>query len=166
MMKLVREGPQDFEFEHALPPGPYAHAIDVGWGDADPAQIAYTANIPAWGLRAIEAWIEACVGVGWYAMNLDLGVGTPFVEVSCSFRSPITPRCPLVIEVTVARLGQTSLTCALEGFQEGRLCFTGNMACVFVDAVAFKRIPVPPVMRANIHRFAGQQGRPFEDAGD
>ncbi len=54
-MKIAVDGPKDFGFHHDLAPGPFCHVIDVGWGDTDPAQIAYTSNIPAWALRAIEA---------------------------------------------------------------------------------------------------------------
>lgn len=58
-MKIALDGPKDFGFHHD-PPGPYRHVIDVGWGDTDPAQIAYTSNIPDWALRSIEAWFKAC----------------------------------------------------------------------------------------------------------
>ncbi len=165
-MKVAGDGSKDFDFDHELPPGPFRHAVTVGWGDADPAQIAYTANIPAWCLEALEAWMKACTGVGWYEMNIDLGVGTPFVDIANSFQAPITPRQPLLIEVTVARIGRSSLACALEGFQEpaGR-CFSGRYTCAFVDSVRVKPIAIPKRMRANIARFATAQGRPLEDGG-
>ena len=162
-MELPADGPKDFDFVHDLPSGPYCHEITVGWGEADPAQIAYTANIPAWGLRAIEAWMKACTGAGWYEMNLDLGLGTPFVELSCQFKAPVTPRHPLLLEVTVSRLGRSSLTCHVNGRQDDRLCFLGDFACVFADSRRLKPVPIPPLMRANLQRFAARQGRSYED---
>ena len=37
----------------------FTHEIRVGWGDCDPARIAYTGHIPGWALQAIDAWWEA-----------------------------------------------------------------------------------------------------------
>lgn len=163
-MKLPAEGPKDFDFHHDLPTGPYGDEITVAWGEADPAQIAYTANIPAWGLKTIEAWMKACTGVGWYEMNLDLGIGTPFVELACQFKAPVTPRHPLQMTLTLTRLGRSALTCHLDGRQNGRLCFSGDFVCVFTGSVDLKPIPIPPLMRSNMQRFATRQGSPFEDA--
>jgi len=52
----------------------YSHEIRVSWGDCDPARIAYTGNIPAWALEAINGWWEAHLdGDGWFQMELDRG---------------------------------------------------------------------------------------------
>src|SRR5271166_435143 len=78
------------EFEHGSPvklPAPFVHRIRVRWGDCDPAKIAYTGNIPAWALEAIESWWEHHAGVDWYRINLDRNVGTPFVHMKMDFRS-------------------------------------------------------------------------------
>ncbi len=164
-MKIAVDGPKDFDFHHDLPPGPFRHVIDVGWGDTDPAQIAYTSNIPAWALRAIEAWFKACVGVGWYELNIDLGVGTPFVNLACTFHAPITPRHDLRMDVTVTRIGRTSLTCGVAGYQEqGKCCFSGEFVCVFIDSVRVNPVVIPKQMRANIRRFADAQGSSFDDS--
>lgn len=163
-MQLPTDGPKDFEFTHVLPPGPFVDSIRIGWGDADPAQIAYTGNIPAWGLRAIEAWIRQCTGVGWYEMNMDLGVGTPFVDLRNTFHAPITPRHRLAMTVLVARVGASSLSVRIEGRQGAVHCFTGSYVCAFVDAVRMRPIRIPVRMRANIRRYALDQGAPFEDA--
>ena len=54
----------------------------MGWGDCDPAQIAYTARLPAFSLEANDAWWEAPQdGDGWFQMELDRGYGTPFVSM-------------------------------------------------------------------------------------
>ena len=71
----------------------FIHEIRVGWGDCDPARIAYTGRLPAFALEAIDAWWEHQLGGdGWYQMELDRGTGTPFVHMSIDFRSPVTPR--------------------------------------------------------------------------
>ena len=70
----------------------FSHEIRVSWGDCDPAQIAYTARLPWFALDAINAWWEHHLGGGWYQMEFDRGVGTPFVSMSINFCAPVTPR--------------------------------------------------------------------------
>ncbi|HAV08094.1 MAG TPA: acyl-CoA thioesterase, partial [Rhodobacteraceae bacterium] len=117
---------------------PYTHEIRVTWGDCDPARIAYTARIPWFALDAINAWWEHHLGGdGWFQMELDRNLGTPFVNMNIDFRAPITPRHRLVCDVAPSRLGDTSISFRVNGFQDGILCFEGRFTCVFIVANTF-----------------------------
>lgn len=128
---------------------PFIHEIRVTWGDCDPARIAYTGRLPAFSLEAINAWWEAHLdGDGWYQLELDRNVGTPFVHLSMDFCSPVTPRHRLMCEVWPSRLGEKSITFRINARQNGQLCFEGTFTCVFTVADAFKSQPAPPGIRA------------------
>ncbi|SMX50207.1 acyl-CoA thioesterase [Maliponia aquimaris] len=126
---------------------PYTHEIRVTWGDCDPAQIVYTARIPCFALDAINAWWEDRLGQGWYQLELDRGLGTPFVHMSLDFRHPITPRHRLLCRVWPARLGETSIDFRVDGEQGGKTCFEGRFTCVFVEAAGFAKTAPPPDIR-------------------
>ncbi|MBD3664681.1 acyl-CoA thioesterase [Sulfitobacter sp. TSTF-M16] len=129
----------------------FEYPINVTWGDCDPARIAYTARLPAFALEAINGWWEAHFdGNGWYQMELDQNVGTPFVKLEMEFSSPVTPRHTLMCETFPTRLGDKSITFAVRGRQNGTLCFSGSFTCVFTIADAFKSQSAPPEMRAVI----------------
>ncbi len=129
----------------------FEYPINVTWGDCDPARIAYTARLPAFALEAINGWWEAHLdGDGWYQMELDRNVGTPFVKLGMEFEHPVTPRHPLMCEVFPTRLGKKSITFCVKGRQDGTLCFTGDFTCVFTVADQFKSQPAPPDLRAII----------------
>jgi len=129
--------------------GIFEHEIRVGWGDCDPAKIAYTGKLPMFALEAIEAWWEHHLGGdGWFQMELDRNVGTPFVHMSLDFRSPVTPRHRLICRVRPTRLGQTSIAFRVEAFQGGRLSFEGDFVCVFTVAREFRKAPPPDDIRA------------------
>ncbi len=132
---------------------PLTHRIVVGWGDCDPAQIAYTANIPAWGLEAIEAWYRHCVGVDWYELNLHYGIGTPFVALGFDFQSPVRPTYPLKVCVEVTRLGNSSLDHAVTAYQNDRPCFSGTTTAVFVESAAMVPLRIPPNIRQSIESY-------------
>lgn len=140
-----------------MEPGPFQHAITVRWGNCDPARIAYTGWIPWWALEAIDAWWAAKIGHGWYQMELDEGFGTPFVGLSMDFRSPITPRHPLICEVEPQRLGRTSITFEVKGYQDGTLCFEGKFTSVFMQAGKFEPALPPEDVRACIEAHLSQQ---------
>jgi acyl-CoA thioesterase FadM len=126
----------------------FVHEIRVSWGDCDPAKIAYTARIPAFALDAINAWWEHYLdGDGWYQLNLDRNVGTPFVHMSLDFRATITPRHRLMCEVWPSRLGTSSIEFRVNGYQNDVLCFEGKFVNVFIIADAFKSQPAPPDLR-------------------
>lgn len=127
---------------------PYVHEINVTWGDCDPAKIAYTARLPHFALDAINGWWEAHFdGDGWFQLELDHNIGTPFVHLSMDFRSPVTPRHKLMCETYPTRLGDKSITFSVKGFQDGTLCFEGKFTCVFIIADQFKSQSAPDELR-------------------
>ncbi|WP_299371041.1 thioesterase family protein [uncultured Tateyamaria sp.] len=126
----------------------FEHEIRVTWGDCDPARIAYTGRLPWFALDAINAWWEAHLGGdGWYQLEIDRNIGTPFVHMSMDFRAPVTPRHRLRCAVWPSALGTSSVTFRVDGRQDGTLCFEGTFVCVFIIADEFKSQPAPPSLR-------------------
>lgn len=130
------------------PASAFRHEIRISWADCDPAKIAYTGRIPYWALDAIDAWWEKHLGGGWYQMELDRNVGTPFVRLEVDFTSPVTPRHRLVCHVWPTRLGTSSIAFQVEGEQDGKLCFTARTVSVFTRADAFVKQAPPDDIRA------------------
>ena len=127
---------------------PYIHEVNVTWGDCDPAKIAYTARLPYFALDAINGWWETHLdGDGWFQMELDRNIGTPFVKLEMEFQSPVTPRHKLMCETYPVKLGSKSITFAVKGRQNGTLCFEGTFTCVFTIADQFKSQVVPDDLR-------------------
>lgn len=145
--------------EGARPSSALRHDIGVKWGDCDPARIVYTARMPWFALDAINAWWEAHLGGdGWYEMDLDRNLGTPFVHMSMDFMAPVTPRHMLQCFVWPHRLGQTSITFRVDGEQNARLCFTGEFTNVFVISDQFKKTCPPDDIRGILAPYLQQVG--------
>jgi 4-hydroxybenzoyl-CoA thioesterase len=127
---------------------PFVHWRRISWGDTDAARIVYTARVPHFALEAIEAWYLDRLGVGFYDIVTEHGFGTPFVHMDIDFRSPMTPHDRIGTRVLLTRLGATSMNFALDSrTEEGRLCWTGNFACVFVRFEPYGPIPAPEFLR-------------------
>ncbi|MBA84680.1 acyl-CoA thioesterase [Thalassobius sp. S69A] len=122
----------------------FVHEIRVTWGDCDPARIAYTARLPWFALDAINAWWETHLGGdGWFQMELDRDVGTPFVHMSLDFSAPVTPRHRLMCQVDPVKLGETSIAFRVIARQDDVVCFTGKFVCVFTVASEFRKQKPP-----------------------
>lgn len=129
-------------------PDIFEHDLRVSWGDCDPARIAYTARLPWFALDAIDAWWEHISGGnGWFQMETDTNVGTPFVHLSMNFSSPVTPRHRLRLQVWPLKLGETSIRFRVVARQDDKLCFDGEFVCVFTVADVFKKQKPPAALR-------------------
>ncbi len=131
---------------------PFVHRRRVSWGDSDPARIAYTARFLDFAMEAVEAFFQDRLGAGFYELNLDHGIGTPFVRVELEFRSPLTPRDTRATELRLARLGGSSMTFALAGRVGARLAFEGRLVCACVAATGpdMRAIRIPEAFRARL----------------
>ena len=81
----------------------------------------------------MDAWWAHHTGIDWYALNVDRGIGTPFVHMSLDFRHPVTPRRKLDCQVMLLKLGGKSVRHKVIGRQNGQICFEGEFVSVFVE---------------------------------
>lgn len=131
----------------------HQHLVRITWGDCDPARIVYTGRIPGYALDAINGWWEEQLdGDGWFQMEVDRNVGTPFVRLEMDFRRPITPRHDLICYVWPVQLGRTSIAFRVDGEQDGQLCFSSRSVNVFTIADAFEKQSPPEELRLIVER--------------
>ena len=133
------------------PENAYCYTTPISWGDCDPAKIAYTGRLPWFALDAINAWWESHFnGDGWFQMELDHNVGTPFVRLEMDFLQPVTPRFVLACHVWPAKLGNSSITFRVDGVQNDKLCFSTQTISVFIVADQFRKQSIPASYRTRI----------------
>lgn len=134
---------------------PYIYRRPLRWGDTDAARIVYTAHYFDICMEAIEGWFINTLEVDWFALNLDLEIGTPFVHAEIDYRAPLTPRDVLTIRVDIERVGEKSLSFALHGSREsdGGAIFDGRFTCCFNDTQSFQPVPIPPSQRSRIEQY-------------
>jgi acyl-CoA thioesterase FadM len=132
----------------------------VAFSHCDPAGIAFTGRIMDYALEAIdEFWKVVLSGQGWYHLNMDHGIGTPFVNVQIDFHAPVTPRSDVETEVRVLRKGETSVTFELRGSQLEEQVFSGTVTCVFIIRGQRTAIQPPDWIAAPLQRFLPQGDR-------
>lgn len=137
------------------PGGPVVYRRRVRWGEGDPAHIAYTVRFLDFVMEAIEEWFREVLGVDWYELNLDLGMGSPVVHLELDFSAPVKPGDVLEIPVLVQRLGGSSITFELRArlAADASERFRALMVHSLVDNQRMKAIPFPPDFRARIENY-------------
>lgn len=122
------------------PPRSYRYTYHVGFGDCDPAGIAYTGALVNAALRAIDRFLsDVTGGRGWYAMSVQLGMGMPFVHLDVNFAAPVRGDADLDFAVTITRLGRTSVGFQVTGRQGDKDCFRLDSVNVVVSRNAGKQ---------------------------
>lgn len=94
---------------------PYVHWRTIPFGDTDAAAIVYTPRFSDYCMEAVEIWFREYIGVDWFHMNTELGLGTPVVHIETSFKAPLIAGDELGVVVRVASVGRSAVTLALEG---------------------------------------------------
>lgn len=136
---------------------PYHYDRTLHWGDTDAARIVYTGNYFPLCLEAIEGWFRHVLEVDWFEMNINLGIGTPFVHAEVDINKPLTPQNQLRMSVYVERLGNKSLTFRVEGLRDPHIdtdsAFTGTFTCCFTQTDTFTSTVIPRNFRERIERY-------------
>ena len=136
-------------------PEAFRHTIRVRFGECDPQGVVFNANWLAYfDILITELWRER---VGDYQDMLAAGTDMVVAEATVRFLGPAGFDDEIDFEVTVARIGTTSVSTHIEASVEGRPVASGDMRHVFIDPATKGKKEMPESVReglAGIHTAA------------
>jgi len=100
-----------------------------------------------------------CGPIGPYLELSDRGVEMVIAEACARYYGPARFDEELDIEVTVERIGHTSLTNSFAVSKQERILVTGEVRYVFVDVETEQKRPIPHTVREALNRYVGQVQR-------
>ena len=130
---------------------PFVHQLRVRYHECDAQGIVFNAHHFAYfDVTLTELWR---VAFGSYDAMVKAGSDVVVVDAQASFHS--SPRFDdlLDVEMTIAQLGNSSMTSAFEEKRDGELLVTGRMVHVFVDPKTMKKQPIPENVRERLSRY-------------
>ena len=138
----------------------YVHklALEVRFGDCDPAGIVYFPRFFDFFHQAMETWFPTHLGFGYDEFVTRRKLGFPAVHSEADFERPCRFGERIEIHQRVMRLGRSSIEFAYEVHgPEGRRA-TGRSVCVVMnldpDSPAHgKAVAMPEELRARIEAF-------------
>jgi 4-hydroxybenzoyl-CoA thioesterase len=126
--------------------------IPIRFGDVDHARIVYYPRFFHYFHVAFEDFFFTHLGRAYVDVLERLRLGFPAVRAEAEFRAPLRFGDVLNMEVSVARLGRTSVAFRYRGRCRRRLAVEGEVTCVCVDMRTFRSRPLPPALRRALRR--------------
>lgn len=99
---------------------------------------------------AFEDWLASVAGVDFATLHLDWRIGTPIVNIEATFQHPGRLGEMLYIELTLERLGTSSLTMAARFTVDGAPRLQARLTSVCMNLGTGRAMPWPPEMRASM----------------
>jgi acyl-CoA thioester hydrolase len=135
---------------------PFVHTLRVRYHECDAQGIVFNANHFAYfDITLTELWRAA---FGSYDALVAAGTDVVVVDAAASFKA--SPRFDdlIDVEMTIARLGTTSMTSEFVERRDGEELVTGRVVHVFVDPRTLAKKHVPDDVRARLAPWTRADG--------
>ncbi len=135
--------------------GSFNYRIPVRFSDVDHAGLVYHPVFFDYFHMALEELFRERVGPRGYVEMLDEDrIGLPAVRSECDFRLPVRFGDTIEIEMSVTKLGRSSVEFLYRVFlpvdgdlDQRSLAAEGSNVCVTVDLEAFRAVAIPDKLR-------------------
>jgi acyl-CoA thioester hydrolase len=130
---------------------PFIHQLRVRYHECDAQGIVFNANHFAYfDVTLTELWREA---FGSYDAMVAAGSDVVVVDARASFHASPKFDDLLDVEMTIAKLGGSSMTSEFAERRDGELLVTGRMVHVFVDPKTMEKQAIPQHVRTTLTRY-------------
>lgn len=126
----------------------FTTTIEVRFGDCDPAGIVYYPALYHYCHIAFEEAWRGALGVAYAELVARERIGFPTVHVETDFLSPARYGDAIVMEVSVATVGVTSVVFRFDGRVGDRPVLRSAHTKVCTNLDTFEKMPIPQPHRA------------------
>jgi acyl-CoA thioester hydrolase len=124
----------------------FSHRIRVRYSECDPQGVVFNANyLGYFDIAITEVWRDC---LGGYQELLETGVDSVVAEATVRYLVPVKYDDLIDLEVSVAKIGNTSLITEHRITREGVVCAEGSVRYVFINAASGRPTPIPDSVRA------------------
>jgi acyl-CoA thioester hydrolase len=134
----------------------FRHSLRVRFQECDPQGVVYFARYPEYyDLTITELWREA---FGSYQAMVDEGTDLVVAEQSIRYRSPALFDDLIDVDVSVDKLGTTSMLSSYRISREGELLAEGDFRHVFIEVATKAKKPIPDALRSVLAGYTSADG--------
>ena len=130
----------------------------IRFSHCDPAGIVYFVNFFDMVGGVVEDWFREAVGLPFEEMHVERRIGFPIVNTGCEFFRPAHLGDTLLLELSIARLGRTSIEFLVRGSVGGEEKFRARHKVALVSLDTFRALPIPADMRAKMQPYLKGEG--------
>jgi acyl-CoA thioester hydrolase len=127
---------------------PFVHRLRVRYHECDAQGIVFNANHFAYfDVTLTELWRAA---FGSYDAMVEAGTDAVVAEAQATFKGSPRFDDELDVEMTIARLGSTSMVSEFAERRDGEVLVTGRLVHVFVDPETMTKQEIPGHVRERL----------------
>lgn len=127
----------------------------IRFDDVDGAGIVYYPQFFHLCHAAFEDFFDTAAPVSYPALVKDRRLGFPTVRIESEFKAPLSYGDVAVVELTVRKIGRSSLAVAydIRRKRDGALTFHADITTVLVDLDSLKPVEIDPELRGILEKF-------------
>ncbi len=125
----------------------------IRFSHCDPAGIVYFVNFFDMVSGAVEDWFGEAIGLTFNEMHIQRRLGFPIVNTGCEFFKPCHLGDRLVLELTIARLGRSSIEFSVVGRVGGEEKFRARHKVALMSLETLRALPIPDDLREKMRPF-------------
>jgi 4-hydroxybenzoyl-CoA thioesterase len=125
----------------------------IRFSHCDPAGIVYFVNFFDMVSGAVEDWFGEAIGFTFNEMHIQRRVGFPIVNTGCEFFKPCHLGDRLVLELSIARLGRSSIEFVVAGRVQGDEKFRARHKVAMMSLETLRALPIPMDLRSKMEPF-------------
>ena len=125
----------------------------IRFSHCDPAGIVYFVNFFDMVSGIVEDWFGEAIGFTFNEMHIQRRVGFPIVNTGCEFFRPCHLGDLLVLELTVLKLGRSSIEFSIRGQVGGEEKFRARHKVALMSLETLKSLPIPDDLRERMLPF-------------
>ncbi|HSG76217.1 MAG TPA: thioesterase family protein [Burkholderiales bacterium] len=125
----------------------------IRFSHCDPAGIVYFVNFFDMVNGVVEDWFGEAIGFTFNEMHIQRRVGFPIVNTGCEFFRPCHLGDLLVLELSIAKLGRSSIEFAVLGRVAGDEKFRARHKVVLMSLESQRALPIPTDLREKMQPF-------------
>jgi acyl-CoA thioester hydrolase len=131
---------------------PFVHRLRVRYHECDQQGRVFNAHYFAYfDIALTELWRES---FGSYEQMVREGYDVVVADAQARFRGAAEFDDEIDIAMTIAKLGETSMTTEIEVRRDGEALVEGRMVHVWVDAKTYEKAAIPPEARERLAPFS------------
>ena len=125
----------------------------IRFSHCDPAGIVYFVNFFDMVSGVVEDWFREAIGLPFQEMHLKRRVGFPIVSTGCEFFRPAQLGDTLKLELSIAKLGRSSIEFVVLGSVGDEEKFRARHKVAMVSLDTFRSLAIPEEMRARMRDY-------------
>jgi 4-hydroxybenzoyl-CoA thioesterase len=127
----------------------------IRFSHCDPAGIVYFVNFFDMVSGAVEDWFGEAIGFTYNEMHIQRRLGFPIVNTGCEFFKPCHLGDRLVLALTIAKLGRSSIEFSVVGTVGGEEKFRARHKVALMSLDSLRALPIPEDLREKMKPFVG-----------